>query len=1073
MKSKHLSSLIAVVLLFAFILGGSAMASSLNPDLVKKLREEGKLQDYVMRMADARARGVDNPERNSAFVPSKSSTLGIKTIDTIRAIVILVDFSDQPYTAGVIAGTPPMFDSLLFSEGRLNPTGSMTEFYIENSYGTFYLQGDVYGWYRMPQTYAYYVDGQTGFGNYPQNAQGLARDAVLAADADVNFALYDTYGPGGVPDGEVDGLFIIHSGPGYEETGNVNDIHSHQWNLRSALNLDGVTISAYSMEPEERINTHSLVDMGVFCHEYGHVLGLPDLYDTDYIPETSDGLGKWSLMAGGSWNNSGRTPAQMDAWCKSYVGFLEPINVTSNMVDVEFPQVEDNPTVYRVWANGAVGSQYFLVENRQLAGFDIALPGEGLLIYHVDDTRWSNIDVNHYQVALEQADGKFDLEFSTSDGDAGDPWPGAVNKRSFDDLTTPNSRDYLHATTQVSVWNISNSDSLMTANLDIQWSRPYYYMMDTSFVDAGMDGFLDPLETVQFYFTLSNMWKGVSDVTVTVTSNDPDIVFTSPSVYFASIGGDGGSVDNYSSPIEFIVPDLAYPTYDSFFVTIESDAGQFTNIFRLEQIVGRPEILLVDDDRGQSYDTLYLSDLKKKQAPADVWTKATQGSPTGADLSQYNTVFWFTGDTSSNLLNATDIQALKDFLDGGGSLFLTGQGLAYELQNEDSAFLADYLHAQAGILFFNLIHNGVAGSPIGDGLSYRYYSGANQDFNSSRMISVISPAQAAFNFKSGGPSALSYEGDFKVVFFNWGYEAISNNFGTYNKRDTLMANILYFLTNWQPQPCIDSDGDGFGDPGNPDNRCPDDNCLTIYNPDQSDYDGDGLGDSCDNCIYVSNLDQADSDGDGVGDLCDNCPGIANSNQADADYDGIGDLCDNCPNFANHDQIDTDGDTYGDLCDNCPGISNADQADNDADNVGNLCDNCPNVANQSQVNSDGDDLGDLCDNCPGVTNPVQEDFDGDQVGDSCDNCLDVPNTDQTDSNGNGVGDACDWICGDASGEGNVNILDVTFIINYLYRGGPAPDPIESADCNASGGVNILDATYLISYLYKGGPAPVCP
>ncbi|MEW5924812.1 MAG: M6 family metalloprotease domain-containing protein, partial [Candidatus Zixiibacteriota bacterium] len=430
MKSKHVSSFIAVVLLLTLIIGGSAMASSLHPDLVKKLREEGRLQEYVARMTDAHARGVDNPERGSVFVPSKSSSLSTKTVDTIRAIVILVDFSDQPYTAGVVAGTPAMFDSLLFSEGRLNPTGSMTEFYVENSYGTFFLQGDVYGWYRMPQTYAYYVDGESGFGTYPQNAQALARDAVLAADPDVNFALYDTYGPSGVPDGEVDGLFVIHSGPGYEETGDVNDIHSHQWNLRTALNLDGVTVYSYSMEPEERINTHSLVDMGVFAHEYGHVLGLPDLYDYDYIPETSEGLGRWSLMAGGSWNNSGRTPAQMDAWCKSYVGFLEPTNVTSNMIDVEFPQVEDEPVVYRVWANGAVGTQYFLVENRQLTGFDIALPGEGLLIYHVDETRWGNLDVNHYQVALEQADGKYDLEFSPNDGDAGDPWPGAVNKRS-------------------------------------------------------------------------------------------------------------------------------------------------------------------------------------------------------------------------------------------------------------------------------------------------------------------------------------------------------------------------------------------------------------------------------------------------------------------------------------------------------------------------------------------------------------------------------------------------------------------------------------------------------------------
>lgn len=1074
MRSKNLLPAIITVIFLLLFIGGAAMASPLHPNLIEKKRSEGTLQEYVSAMADARARGVNTPNRETPYFKTKS-TLGFETVDTIRAVVILVDFDDQPYTSGVVAATPAMFDSVLFSEGRINPTGSMTEFYLENSYGKLYVKGDIYGWYRMPQPYTYYADGQRGFGSYPQNAQGLTRDAVMEANNDIDYSLYDTYGPSGVPDGEVDGLFVIHSGPGYEETGNLADIHSHKWNLYSSLYLDGVYVSTYSMEPEERVNSYSVTDIGVFAHEYGHVLGLPDLYDVDYEPENSDGLGDWSLMAGGSWGGEGRTPAHFDAWSKIFVGFVEPINVTGNMTDVEFPQVESEPVIYRLWAGGSTGLEYFLVENRQKVGSDVALPGEGLLIYHVDDNQFGNggFDDFNYNVALEQADGKYDLEYAPNNGDAADPWPGVTNNRSFDDLSSPDSRAYSGMTTQMSVWNISNSDSLMTANLDIQWSRPYYTLDSTSFVDAGLDGFLDPLETVQFFFELTNLWKGVSDVTVTVSSNDPDIVFNVPSVTISSIGGEGGTADNYLDPIEFVVPDLNYPTYDSFYVTIESDAGQFVSTFRLEKVVGRPEILLVDDDRGNDYDTLYLSDLKKKQAPADYWEKAIQGSPSAADLGEYSTVFWFTGDTSSNLMTPTDIQTIKDFLDGGGNLFLSGQGLANELHNEDSAFLADYLHARADIMFFNLIHEGVAGSPIGDGLSYRYYSGANQEFTASQMIEVVPPAEAAFNFKNGGPSALHYDGAHKVVFFNWGYEAISNNFGSYDTRDTLLANILYFLTNWEPQPCFDSDGDGFGNPGHPENRCPDDNCPDFYNPDQSDYDGDGLGDSCDNCMFVGNLDQADSDGDGVGDLCDNCPELSNSAQADADYDGVGDLCDNCPDVSNNNQANLDGDSYGDMCDNCPSVDNEDQADGDGDDIGDICDNCVDVVNPDQDNSDGDALGDLCDNCPDVTNPEQEDLDVDMVGDSCDNCIDTYNPDQADSNGNGLGDACDYICGDASGDGKTNILDATYIINYLYKGGPAPNPLGSADCDGNTLLNILDVTYLINYLYKGGPPPICP
>jgi len=135
--------------------------------------------------------------------------------------------------------------------------------------------------------------------------------------------------------------------------------------------------------------------------------------------------------------------------------------------------------------------------------------------------------------------------------------------------------------------------------------------------------------------------------------------------------------------------------------------------------------------------------------------------------------------------------------------------------------------------------------------------------------------------------------------------------------------------------CADSDDDGFGDPGFPDNACPTDNCPDVANPTQSDFDGDGLGDVCDNCPGVANSDQADADGDGVGDACDNCP-IANPDQTDTDGDGIGDACDTC--------TDSDGDGFGNpgfaanTCppDNCPFIANPDQADSDNDGVGDVC-----------------------------------------------------------------------------------------------------------------------------------------
>jgi hypothetical protein len=268
-----------------------------------------------------------------------------------------------------------------------------------------------------------------------------------------------------------------------------------------------------------------------------------------------------------------------------------------------------------------------------------------------------------------------------------------------------------------------------------------------------------------------------------------------------------------------------------------------------------------------------------------------------------------------------------------------------------------------------------------------------------------------------------------------------------NRLDACDISIGYSRDNNSndiPDECEtpDSDLDGVADGV--------DNCPSLANADQRDTDGDGLGDLCDNCGYIQNQNQLDGDGDGLGDACDNCVAIANPNQADSDADMRGDACDNCPTIHNREQIDGDNDGVGDLCDNCPDTANPDQTDADSDGIGNLCDNCPDTANANQSDTDADGFGDICDNCPDMANP-----------------------DQADADGDGIGDVCDFICGDPNRSGVINALDITYLINYLYKGGAAPKPPESGDVNNSGTVNAIDITYLINYLYKGGSAPNCP
>ena len=289
----------------------------------------------------------------------------------------------------------------------------------------------------------------------------------------------------------------------------------------------------------------------------------------------------------------------------------------------------------------------------------------------------------------------------------------------------------------------------------------------------------------------------------------------------------------------------------------------------------------------------------------------------------------------------------------------------------------------------------------------------------------------------------------------------------------------------------DSDFDGHG---NPCDNCPDD-----YNSDQSDLDSDDIGDICDNCPNDSNTLQEDMDGDGTGDICDddidgdgilnvddNCDYYYNPLQEDADNDNIGDSCDICPQDYDPLQTDSDNDGVGNECDNCPNTYNPLQENLDGDALGDVCDpdrdgdtwpndedNCPDVYNILQEdNLDDDGIGNACDNCPTVPNHNQLDNDQDSVGNLCDNCIDTFNPDQLDSDEDGIGDACEQLykCGDANGDELVNVSDAVYIINYVFSGGLAPEPLESGDVNCDSRVNVSDAVYVINFVFSGGMPP---
>ncbi len=345
---------------------------------------------------------------------------------TVPNLVLLVKFRNQTSHF-----TPADFEPIFNGE-----TGSVREYYREVSNGQLDLVSTLVGWIELPNDDSYYAYNDRNPFGVPWH---MVRDAVRILDAQgFDFTRFDAD-----QDGRIDAIDIIHSGPAYETTGNRNYIHSHfaplMWNaLRTH---DGITIWAYHTEAEFGPDNRSPTQLGVIAHETAHFFGLPDLYDYDY---DSAGLGLWCLMSSGAWAgdySDGSRPTHLSAWAKAKLGFVVPESIETRTEAKRLAPTEESASAV-VIKGGLPGEQYFILENRRRVGYDRYLPGEGLLIFHVDEERSSNDDQDHYLVDLEQADGRRDLNrHPYGRGDASDPFPLA-NNDAFTPLSTPSSLPY-------------------------------------------------------------------------------------------------------------------------------------------------------------------------------------------------------------------------------------------------------------------------------------------------------------------------------------------------------------------------------------------------------------------------------------------------------------------------------------------------------------------------------------------------------------------------------------------------------------------------------------------------------
>ena len=298
-------------------------------------------------------------------------------------LVILVEFQKTAFTH-----TKEEFLALMNQQGYSvnGGTGSARDFYYDNSGGTFTPIFDVVGPVTLANEYSYYGKNKNGIqGNDTCPEQAVIEGCQLL-DVDVDFSQYDNDG-----DGEVDLVFMYYAGKGEADGGPTATIWPHQWAIKDGagvdLFLDGKRINNYACTNEIVSNgalSGKLCGIGTACHEFGHAMGLPDFYDTDYTDNgEAGGLYDYSTMCGGSYNNGGRTPPYFNMEERIMLGWLQPsaISEISASGDYTLTSVSNN-VAYKSPTD--TEGEYFLYECRSKVGWDQYIPEAGLIVYHVD-----------------------------------------------------------------------------------------------------------------------------------------------------------------------------------------------------------------------------------------------------------------------------------------------------------------------------------------------------------------------------------------------------------------------------------------------------------------------------------------------------------------------------------------------------------------------------------------------------------------------------------------------------------------------------------------------------------------
>ncbi len=462
-------------------------SAQIAPDFLRRADRHGAVLHPHL---EGPSKDLGHQHQRTASPLATSGSLARSALGTVKNLVIAARFSDHgPAGQNRTLPSDSDLDVILNAVGGdpvLAPTGSVRDAYIEYSLNGLILDSTVIAWVNLPNTEAYYANGNSGLTSLTWD---LIQDALNAADPLVNFGDFDSDG-----DGAIDAITFLHSGYGAEwggldqyGTDVVDRIWSHRWSIPTWTSAEGVTVSDYSISPGLwDVSGSDPGRIGVICHELGHFFGLPDLYDTD---GSSQAIGNWDLMAAGGWGFDGsqQYPSHPSAWCKQHLGWIE----TQVMTDTSPGTLTMEPTGptgdVRKIESGYPPGEYLLLEYRRPVGFDALIPEEGLLVWHIDETQgfvgFNNVNQlegfpaqagwptngNHYRVALLAQDGLFDGEQNVNRGDGGDVY--TVGSNPLNGGTTPSSDRYQEGVVGTTDNQFSNVVPTVS-QLDVDYQNP-------------------------------------------------------------------------------------------------------------------------------------------------------------------------------------------------------------------------------------------------------------------------------------------------------------------------------------------------------------------------------------------------------------------------------------------------------------------------------------------------------------------------------------------------------------------------------------------------------------------------